>query len=331
LRPSRPLGALVMLMWPAVASAAPATPHPGAAAPAPRGVHLSWVRDATAAGCPNAAAIEAQVVARLGEDPFALPPGQFIEALVAHPADAFQVTIAMRGLDGRLIGNRTLSSGARDCASIATAAALTIAILIDPEAIASVPPAPPPPPPVAPRAPPPAGRPGRVTAAAAGGWGLLPRAALGLGLGATVDVAPRLAVGVTAAFFPERRTTPPDDGFGFGLTAGTLVGCWVPRDAEAARWRFELCAGAEVGVLHAVVYEDQPTGPGQRWYVGATELTRVVVRLPGALVAEVALDATQPFPRRAFFVEGRPTGMDTVFTQPLASVTGWAGLGLRWR
>jgi hypothetical protein len=320
-----------VVLWPALAWAAPPEP-PG---PTAHGVHLSWVRDATAAGCPDAAAIEAQVVARLGESPFARAPRQFIEAVVARPADAFQVTIAMRGLDGRLIGNRTLASAAPDCTPIATAAALTIAILIDPEALARVPaPAPPPPPPAS--APPPvpapaAGVTGRVTAAAAGGWGLLPRAAVGVGLGATVDVAPHVAVGVTAAFFPERRTAAPDDGFGFGLTAGSLVGCWVPLGAGGARWRFELCAGGEVGVLHAVVYEDAPTGPGQRWYVGATELTRVVVQLSGALVAEVALDATQPFPRRAFFVEGRPVGMDTVFTQPIASVAGWAGIGLQWR
>ena len=89
----RRLGALVVL-WPALAWAAPPEP-PG---PAPHGVHLSWVRDGTAAGCPDAAAIEGQVVARLGENPFARAPSQFIEALVARPADAFQVTIAMRGL-----------------------------------------------------------------------------------------------------------------------------------------------------------------------------------------------------------------------------------------
>jgi hypothetical protein len=323
---ARQLGALVVL-WPALAWGAPPEP--------PHGVHLSWVRDATAPGCPDAAAIETQVVARLGESPFARAPSQFIEAVVARPAGAFQVTIAMRGLDGRLIGNRTLASAAPDCGPIATAAALTIAILIDPEALARAPAAPPPPP--APAAPPaspaapPAGLSGRVTAAAAGGWGQLPRAAVGLGLGATVDVTPRVAVGVTAAFFPERRTAAPDDGFGFGLTAGSVVGCWVPIGADEARWRFELCAGAEVGVLHAVVYADAPTGAGQRWYVGPTELTRVVVQLSGALVAELALDATQPFPRRAFFVEGRPSGMDTVFTQPVASVAGWAGIGLRWR
>ncbi len=148
----------------------------------------------------------------------------------------------------------------------------------------------------------------------------------------TVDATSRFAAGVSAAFFPERRTAAPDDGFGFGLTSGALVGCWIPIGGGAGGGvRWELCGGAAVGVLHAVVYADQPTGPGQRWYAGATELTRVIIPMTQAWVAEVGLDATQPLPRRAFFVEGRPPGMDTVFSQPIASVTGWAGIGLRWR
>jgi hypothetical protein len=297
------------------------------------GAHLSWVRDPTAAGCPDAAGIEAQVVGRLGDNPFARPPAQFIEAVVARPASTFEVTIAMRGPEGRLIGNRALSSAAADCGPIATAAALTIAILIDPEALARIPPEPPPPPP--PAAPPARGPAGRVTASAAGGWGLLPRAAWGLGLGVTVDVTPRFAAGVSAAFFPERRTAPPDDAFGFGLTSGALFGCWVPVGGGAPdRLRWELCAGTAVGVLHAVVYADQAVGPAERWYLGATELTRLVIPLvpiSRALVAELGIDATQALPRRAFFVEGRATGMDTVFTQPVASATAWAGLGLQWK
>jgi hypothetical protein len=310
----RALPALAVLLVSFEGRTAPAT-APGA--------HLSWVRDPTAAGCPDAAGIEAQVVERLGDNPFARPPAQFIEAVIARPANAFEVTIAMRGPAGRLIGNRALSSAAADCTPIATAAALTIAILIDPEALARIPPAPA------------RGPAGRVTASAGGGWGLLPQAAWGLGLGVTVDATPHFAAGVSAAFFPERRTAPPDDGFGFGLTSGALFGCWVPLGGGAPdRLRWELCAGAAVGVLHAVVYADQAVGPAERWYLGATELTRLVIPLrpiARALVAELGLDATQALPRRAFFVEGRPAGMDTVFTQPVASATAWAGLGLQWK
>jgi hypothetical protein len=48
-------------------------------------------------------------------------------------------------------------------------------------------------------------------------------------------------------------------------------------------------------------------------------------------VLEAGAGLAEPFPRRAFFVEGRPTGMDTVFTQPAWALTGFVGLGLRWR
>ena len=48
-------------------------------------------------------------------------------------------------------------------------------------------------------------------------------------------------------------------------------------------------------------------------------------------MAEIGLEATQPLARREFFVDGKPAGMDTVFTQPVVSVAGWAGVGLRWK
>ena len=121
----------------------------------------------------------------------------------------------------------------------------------------------------------------------------------------------------------------------FGLTSGALYGCWVAIGGGSPdRVRWELCAGTAVGVLHAVVYSDQPTGPAERWYLGATELTRLVIPLWAAaptLFAELGIDATQALPRRAFFVEGRAAGMETVFTQPIASATAWAGIGLRWK
>ena len=121
------------------------------------GVHLSWVRGEGAGVCPDAAAIEAEVTERLGGNPFARTPTQFIEAIVTQKAEGFQVTIAMRGGEGKLIGSRALTSSPGDCRSIATAAALTIAILIDPDALARAPaPKPPPAPPPSPAG---AGRP----------------------------------------------------------------------------------------------------------------------------------------------------------------------------
>jgi hypothetical protein len=328
--PTLVLAAALAVEMPAAAAAA------GASGP---GVHLSWVRGEGAGGCPDAAAIEAEVSGRLGESPFARAPTQFIEAVVTQKPDGHQVHIAMRAADGKLLGSRSLASTASDCRSIATAAALTIAILIDPDVLSRAPaaaPAPPPPPPpppaAAPAAPPPTAGfpPGRVTALVGAGWGLLPGIAPGAGLTATADVARRAAIGVATVFFPEQRTAAPDDGFAFGLAYGQVVGCFVVTGPTAvARW--EICGGGTAGVLHAVVFSGEPTGPGQRWTFALAELTRVIIPLFGAAALEIGVEATQPLPRRAFFVEGRPPGMDTVFTQPVSTFTGWLGVGLRWR
>jgi hypothetical protein len=340
------LTATAVTMVGAAAWAAPATPPAGG--PRPRatdgaavGVHLSWVRGDGAAGCPDAGFIQAQVAARLGDDPFRRPPTQFIEALVTRPAQTLLVAIAMRGADGELLGSRTLTSAADDCRSVANAAALTIAILIDPDALLRAPPVvtAPTPPAVAAPVPPPAAAPaavgpaGRVTIGVLGTSGLLPRAALGAALAATVDLGPWAAVGVTGAFLPERRTAAADDGFAFGLSTGEVDGCFVPLGGGRAGLRGELCAGLSAGILHAVVYVSTPLAPGERWTFAATQLMRLVIPLPfsRAGVLEAGLGLAEPFPRRAFFVEGRPAGMDTVFTQPALAATGFVGLGLRWR
>jgi hypothetical protein len=336
------LTTLALPLAAAPVAAAAATDAVGAGQPNAlhQGVHLSWVRGDGAGVCPDAAVIEAEVSERLGGNPFARAPTQFIEAVVTQKSAGFEVTIAMRGADGKLLGSRALTSSPGDCRSIATAAALTIAILIDPDALARAPapkPLPPPPPPApAPEAVVSHFPAGRVTALAGASWGLVPGVVPAAGLAATIDVAPPVAVGIAAVFVPESRTAAPDDGFAFGLTYGEIIGCLVPvgQVAATARVRLELCAGAAVGLLHAVVFSGTSTDPGQRWTVAAAELTRVIIPISPifqGLMVEIALEATQPLPRHAFFVEGRPAGMDTVFTQPVATLAGWAGVGVRWK
>jgi len=317
----------------ALALATPAYGADGAADPARvlPGVHLSWVRGDGAGICPDAAAIEAEVAERLGSNPFARAPTQFVEAIVTQKPAGFEVGISMRASDGKLLGNRSLTSSPGDCRSIATAAALTIAILIDPDALARAPAPKPPPPPAPP--PPVAGArfpAGRVTAIGSAGWGMVPGVAPGASLAATFDVWRPIALGLTTVFYPESHTAPPDDGFAFGLTYAELVGCYLPL-ADASAVRLEVCLGGTAGVLHAAVFTGTPTEPGERWTFAAAQLTRVIIPIYRAVVAEVGLEVTKPLPRRAFFVEGRPAGMDTVFTQPVVTVAGWAGIGLRWR
>jgi hypothetical protein len=163
----------------------------------------------------------------------------------------------------------------------------------------------------------------------------VPGVAPGARLSVTIDLSHAFAVGLGAALFPEQRTDAPDDAYGFGLTYGQLLGCYVPvggRPSDASGpLRLELCAGAAAGVLHAVVYAGTPTGPGQRWTFAVAQLTRVIIPIIRGVVAEIGLEAAAPLPRREFFVAGRPPGMDTVFTQPAVTLAGWAGVGLRWK
>jgi hypothetical protein len=337
LRLAASLTAIVALRLVGVAMAAEMTAVETRAA---AGVHLSWVRDETSASCPDAAAIETEVSARLGDDPFKRAPSQFIEAIVIRQAETFQVTIAMRGPEGKLIGNRSLASASSDCRSIATAAALTITILIDPDALARPAPAP-----VAKAEPTasaaaapiaaarePSGPSGRVGALAAGGWGLLPGLSPGVGLAVTIDLGRRFAASAVIASFPERRASAPNQGFAFGVSYAEVLGCVVALGAgDPGGIRAELCGGVAAGALHVVVSAPNPVDPGQRWHLAAAQVTRLIIPVLRDGFVEAGVEITAPLTRRAFFVEGRAAGMDTVFTQAAVGLAGFAGAGLRWR
>ena len=308
----------------------PAAGGPPAGQP---GVHLSWVRGEGAGVCPDAAAIEAEVAERLGGNPFARTPTQFIEAIVTqkaggvsgHDRDARRRRQADRQprahqQPGRLPVDRH-RGGADDRDPDRSRRAGARA-----RAQAAAPPRPRPR-----RRRPRTSRVGGSPRSPARAGGRCRGVAPGGGLSATDRrVARRSRSASPAVVFPEQRTAAPDDGFAFGLTYGELVGCFVPL-ASASGVRWELCAGATAGILHAVVYAGTPTGPGQRWTFAAAQLTRVIIPVYQSLVAEIGLEATEPLSRREFFVAGRPAGMDTVFTQPVVTMAGWAGVGVRWK
>lgn len=291
------------------------------------GVHLSWVRESSAAECPDASIVEEEVAARLADNPFRRAPTQFVEAVVARQAAAFVVTIAMRDRRGHLIANRSLSSVSEDCGSISTAAALIIAILIDPDILTH---APPPPLAAAPR-PAALGFGARLAIHVEGASGTLPALAVGLAFEGTVDVARRLAVGLTTASFPEVRARAPNDSVAFGQSSAGLAGCFVATDLPASRARWELCGGISVGLMHIVVSAAMPTNPGQRWNIAAAQMSRLVVPLGGHAILELTAGLEEPFTRRSFVVDGAPAATGTVFQQPALAATGSVGFGLGWR
>ena len=332
--------------WPAVSAGSgppEAPPHSDPGTPAAKqhaGVHLSWVRDESASTCPDASQIALQAAARLGDDPFARPPQQFVEAVASRDARQYRVTITMRDAVGALVGTRSLTSAASDCGAISRAAALTIAILIDPDAWGREAPSPPraapavPPPPAAPelRA---AAAPkqradagGRVVALALTATGLLPDITIGPALAGSAYVSPKILISGLVGFFPEHRTAGAVGDFAFGLSYGEIAGCLALPLWGASSW--ELCGGLLGGALHIVVYSPEPANPGQRWTAAASERTHLVLPLFGRTVLEIGVGASQPFTRRSFYVSGAPPGMDTVFTQPAVALAAWAGLGVRW-
>jgi hypothetical protein len=330
------------VLWPAVSAGSgvqevPTASDPGAYPPAKHpGVHLSWVRDESASTCPDASHIALQAAARLGDDPFALPPQQFVEAVVSRDARQYRVTITMRDAAGALVGTRTLTSMAPDCGVISRASALTIAILIDPDAWGREAPSAPtaPRPPAVPElraASEPERRPdagGRIVALAITGTGFSPDITTGPALAGSAYVSPMIAISALVGFFPEHRTTGAVGDFAFGLSYGEIAGCLALPLWGASSW--ELCGGLLGGALHIVVYSPEPANPGQRWTVAASERTRLVLPLFGRTVLEIGVGASEPFTRRSFYVAGAPPGMDTVFTQPAVAVAGWAGLGVHW-
>jgi hypothetical protein len=334
---------LVLLLASLSGAADSAAPRTAGASPEPPlaqpGVRLSWVRGPSATGCPDVSTIEADTVRRLGHNPFAQQPMSFIEAMVAREVDSYRVTIVMRDAQGKPLGSRVLTSGASDCRPLATAAALTIAILIDPDAVArssveALPTSPSGPPPSLPstdQAPPrrPAeGRTARATAMGIAGRGLLPQATLGAGLALTLDVGRYGAVGTIVGLFPDQRSRISGGDFAFGLSFAQFLGCFA-RPNPVIRW--EVCAGGIVSALHVVVYAPAPDDPGEKWAVGVTAMARAIVKLVGPVVLEIGVGATDIWPRRAFAVAGRPPGADTVFTQAAIALAASIGVGVGWR
>lgn len=126
------------------------------------GTALVWVRSDGAQDCVAQDQLMTEVRARLGRDPFREPAQQRIEAAVTRERGLWLARIYEHDPDGRRIGSRVLSSSTMDCRELEAAAALAIALIIDPEAsagtpaaVASLPQDAGPPPPAGPQASPP--------------------------------------------------------------------------------------------------------------------------------------------------------------------------------
>ncbi|WP_394822191.1 hypothetical protein [Pendulispora albinea] len=130
-----------------------------ASAGEPSRVKLVYARGAGAEKCPDEETLRNGVSGRLGRDPFDDHAERTVIARVSRARRTLRTRIEVRDASGELAGERELSSQGKDCAELAAATELAIAIAIDPLGAMEPkpprpivikeepPPAPPPPPP----------------------------------------------------------------------------------------------------------------------------------------------------------------------------------------
>jgi hypothetical protein len=187
---------------------------------------LSWQAPA---GCPDQASERAEIHRRLaGADRRATEPIVANGEIRRDPSVGY--VLSLRTVVGDTTGERVLSG--QDCLELAQAAALILAMLINPEAVQGEPPSPPP----APPSPPPPSP---------------PRAAIGGGLDAllAMGVLPGWAEGLALRFF-----------YGRGIiSASAQVAGFLPKEKRAPVWpgatasfyrldsALEICATKTVG------------------------------------------------------------------------------------
>jgi len=306
-----------------IAIAAPAAGEPTAV--------LDYRRGVGAEGCPDEQAIRDRVAARLGRDPFREQADTRVTvAITASPTDLHAVIHIMG--DGAAGGERELHAAVGECAALSDAAALAIAMALDPIAIAGAAPgaptvvapgaAPDAPAVVAPLAPPPPLlRGGAVTQPSAPtslrgrleaivGRGASPGTAIGLSFGAELGRG-RWSLAVEGRADLGGVESLPDGGDVSGrVLAAALAPCVHDH-------RLAACAVVTAGALraagHDVAEAREVTSP---YLAGGARIAWSTAERP--LRLDLHLDALAPLARTELRV-----GDDAVWTTaPVAFVLG---------
>jgi hypothetical protein len=298
-------------------------------------VRLEWVRLEGAGNCIDAAALEARVKRRLGSDPFNPQASRSIEGVARRSGDGWHAQIAVRAHPSDANPPlRELESTAADCESLSNAVVLAVALAIDPTAAfsdATARPAAAPQPVGQPKPPGPEpttepaalGLAGRADSSLAAQAGLLPKASLGVGLGASAVLTRGFELGLRAQQFPEVEVGG-DPSYAVGLAALTLELCAVARPAKAIALR--ACAGPSLGFLHAAVLRGERTQPGERAALAAELGLDAAFALSQRVAVVLGARAVAPVTRYRFILEGATSPL---FTQ--SAIAGIAQLGLELR
>lgn len=331
-----------LLVTAAAVMARPARADPPPVALRPAIAALRWTRLAGAEACVGEADLVRLVELRLGRPAFAPDAAGALTInarIAAAPrARGWVATIELSDERGAVVGNRSLRSSAASCREFDDTLALVIALMIDPDAVASAEPAPrvqpaPQPADAAPalRAQPqlPTRVPLRSPAARRGAapsspspsprgpvrppWRWHPRAsgvvAIGLlpGLAAGAAVALRIEppwfipVEISASALAGGRAAGPDADAGgeFAWVDGGLALC--PARAFGPRVHLGLCAGARGGaVLYRAFGLVSAAGIAAAPTVVLAAQAHGVIAIAGPLEGYVALGALVPLTRQRF-------------------------------
>ena len=289
---------------------------PAWAAATPR-VSLRW---SAPVGCPSGARVEQEVERLLASVATRPPRPLVVDAVVeAEPEGSLRVRLELAG-DG---GPRVRELRAASCVALADAAALIIAMTIDPDAVAATqPPAPPPsppvpvpvpvpallpPPPLPAAAPVPAPPPSRprfhLLAWAQADVGTLPGASFAAGGAAAVSFgALRVELGLgaspaRAAVIPQRPSAGGDVSLIAG-SAGACFGVLAPGPIELAP-----CAALEIGRLHAAGFGVSAPDQGSALWTAARAGGRLGWWPWPSFGIVIRAEAAVPFARPRFVLD----------------------------
>jgi hypothetical protein len=313
-----------------------------ALAPAPAAGERLALRWTAPAGCPSATEVQAEVARLLGDRTGRTGRDLAVTAEVAEARPGEWSVRLAEGAHERVVRGAS-------CPAVAAAAAVILALMIDPTAEvepapalppASWPvapasaPAPPPHPPAAPSPPVILPAPAPPATAwprswSAGAWasvdaGSLPGAAAGFGVGGALGLGRQQLTAAFEAWPSDAGSTAEKTAAGgrFDLLVGVLGTC---RTLLTGRLELAPCVAVELGRLHARGYGVAAPGEGSSVWVAGRGGVRAGWRLTTRLNVVLRADAVVPFERPSFVL---------VNVGPVhrpAAVAGRAGLGLEAR
>jgi hypothetical protein len=240
-------------------------------------------------GCPDLSSERAEIRRRVGDVHRALPAETVTAQGTIRVAPAGGYDLSLQTRVGAVTGERVLSGP--DCQELAEAAALVLALLINPEATVSSKPEPPPPSPPPPPTPPPpqrSGLGGGIAAILASG--VLPRPAEGLSVRAFYQARYFLAALQFAGFLPQDTSAPllPGATASFYRLESALQLCAATPSGR--RLGAALCLGGSVIRLHGRSANVSAPGQATAYWPEASLATAGHLRLSSATRLHLSAD-----------------------------------------